>query len=42
VSQLTLDDWTERFRKALNEAHYHYTNRDYSLPYEYIVSKIVL
>lgn len=42
VSQLTLDDWNERFRKALNEAHYHYTNRDYSLPYEYIVNKIVL
>ncbi len=42
VSQLTLDEWNERFRKALDEAHYHYENRDYSLPYEYIVNKIIL
>ena len=32
----------DRTKKALNEAHYHYENRDYSLPYEYIVTKIIL
>lgn len=42
VSQLTLLEWNERFTKAINEAHYHYENRDYSLPYEYIVNKMTL
>ncbi|NBW77250.1 MAG: hypothetical protein EBR34_15865 [Sphingomonadaceae bacterium] len=42
VSPLSLDEWNNRFKEALNQAHYHYENRDYSLPYDYIVNKIML
>ena len=42
VSALTLDNWSTRFNESLNEAHYHYTNKDYSLPYEFIVNKVTL
>ena len=42
VSPLSLQDWNNRFKQALTEAHYHYENRDYSLPYDFIVNKIML
>jgi len=34
VSENTLNVWYERFKKILLKAEYHYTNRDYNLPYD--------
>jgi len=36
VSQESLIIWTNRLRGVLEEAQYHYTNNDYSLPYKFI------
>lgn len=42
VTNETLVEWNERFNKALKEASYHYTERNYSLPYDFIVGNINL
>lgn len=36
VSQESLIIWTNRLRGVLEEAQYHYTNNNYSLPYKFI------
>lgn len=42
VSQSTLAIWAENFQETINKAAYHYKNNNYSLPYEFIVGKVVL
>ena len=42
VSPDTLSTWKSKLYDNLNQAKYHYSNRSYSLPYEFLTSKIVL
>ena len=42
VSQSTLTNWAEEFENVINKATYHYKNNNYSLPYEFVVGKVVL
>jgi hypothetical protein len=43
VSQETMSGWRERFNnECLFKANYHYTQRQYSLPYEFAEAQIVL
>ena len=42
VSDKTLSTWANSFTDTLNQADYHYTNNDYSLPYDFLVNKITL
>ena len=42
VSDNTLQTWYEIFTMTLREANYHYTERDYSLPYEFAKGNVTL
>jgi len=42
VSSETLSAWAEGLERTLEVAEYHYTNRNYTLPYEFLVDKVVL
>jgi hypothetical protein len=42
VSENTLSEWYNGFQKTLEEAHYHYDKRDYSLPYEFANGNVIL
>jgi len=42
VSAETLLNWDTRLQEVLNQAKYHYENRRYDLPYEFLVNKVTL
>ena len=42
VSQETLGGWAEGLGGVLKAAEYHYNERNYSLPYEFLVNKVKL
>jgi len=42
VSDNTKNNWYQGFTKILEEANYHYTKRDYSLPYEFAKNNVIL
>lgn len=42
VSQETLQLWDIRLKEVLAQAKYHYENRRYDLPYDFLVNKITL
>ena len=42
VSQETLTSWGERLEEKLKAVEWHYKNRNYSLPYEFLTSKVYL
>jgi hypothetical protein len=42
VSEETMTDWEIDLQEKLKEAVYHYENRDYSLPYKFVTSKVTL
>jgi hypothetical protein len=42
VEDTTLSLWSLQLLNALETFEYHYKNKDYSLPYEYLTNKIVL
>ena len=42
VSEETMKQWTKDLLAVLNVASYHYTNKDYSLPYEFAIQTIEL
>lgn len=42
VEDSTLSLWSLQLLNAIDAFEYHYVNRDYSLPYEYLTNKIVL
>lgn len=42
VSQDTLSGWAEGLSGVLNAANYHYKERNFSLPYEFLVNKVTL
>lgn len=42
VSSETLSIWTEGLRDVLTVAEYHYNERKYTLPYEFLAKKVIL
>lgn len=42
VSQETMTEWEIDLQEKLKEAIYHYENREYSLPYKFVTSKVTL
>lgn len=42
VSPETLSAWTQGLEETLKVAEYHYTNRDYTLPYQFLIEKVIL
>lgn len=38
----TLSAWTQGLEETLKVAEYHYTNRDYTLPYQFLIEKVIL
>jgi hypothetical protein len=42
VTNVTMDKWMERLDAQLQEAKWHYENRDYSLPYKFISGEVLL
>ena len=42
VMSTTLAEWAELSNEVLTKANYHYTNKDYSLPYEFLTGKVSL
>lgn len=42
VSKVTLNTWIDRLDEVLKVADYHYTSRNYDLPYEYKEGSIIL
>jgi hypothetical protein len=42
VSQDTMTEWQIDLQEKLHEAKYHYESRDYSLPYKFVKSKVML
>lgn len=42
VSQETLAEWTLGLNEVIQVAKYHYTEKNYSLPYEFLASKVTL
>lgn len=42
VSELTLSNWAESFEQVIERANFHYTNNNYSLPFEFLTGKVIL
>jgi hypothetical protein len=42
VSESTLNGWMDKMTAVLNKANWHYTNRDYTLPYEFALNTVTL
>lgn len=42
VSNQTMTEWTNRLHDTLEKAEWHYTNNDYTLPYEFATGAVVL
>lgn len=42
VSKNTLAEWNFKLKDCLLKAHYHYVNKDYTLPFEFAVDKVLL
>ena len=42
VSDNTKENWYQAFTKTLEEVNYHYTKRDYTLPYEFANNNVIL
>ena len=42
VSPETLSIWTQGLEETLKVADYHYTKKDYTLPYEFLIEKVIL
>lgn len=42
VSKETMIQWTKDLQESFNAAEYHYTNKDYTLPYNFVTQSIEL
>ena len=42
VKDSTLKSWIDRFKSVLDKAEWHYTNKNYELPYEFATGSVVL
>ena len=42
VSNFTMSEWQKQLDGKLNEAKYHYENRDYSLPFKFVADQVLL
>ena len=42
VKEATLNTWFEKLMIYLEKANYHYTNKDYTLPYDFALGNVIL
>jgi hypothetical protein len=42
VSETTMTEWTNRLAQVEKQAEYHYTSKDFTLPYDYALSNVEL
>ena len=42
VSEETMQTWQLKLEGNLNEAEWHYKNKDYSLPYQFATGRVIL
>jgi hypothetical protein len=42
VSENTMNSWLDKLKNVIDKADWHYTNRDYTLPYEFAKGKVIL
>lgn len=42
VSEVTLNSWFNKLTSVLDKADWHYTNKNYDLPYDFAIGKVVL
>jgi hypothetical protein len=42
VMDATMHEWTQKLDKQLQEARWHYENRDYTLPYKFLSGEVLL
>ena len=42
VSEATLNNWFNKLTDVVEKANWHYTNKNYELPYDFAVGKVVL
>jgi len=42
VSEVTMNNWTHQLSMVIEEANYHYTSRDFTLPYKFMQTEVVL
>ena len=42
VSQISLSTWLAKYHETLNEALYHYNEKDFSLPYRFVAGGVTL
>ena len=42
VSEDTMKLWMKELQTILEKANYHYTNKDYTLPYEFVNKTFIL
>lgn len=42
VTQKTLESWFNRFTQLLDQAEWHYTNKEYTLPYDFATGAVTL
>jgi hypothetical protein len=42
VSETTLGNWMEKLLGVIEKADWHYTNKDFTLPYEFATNKVIL
>ena len=42
VSEHTLNGWFNKLTSVLEKADWHYTNKNYGLPYDFAIGRVVL
>jgi hypothetical protein len=42
VSEASMNKWTDELHKIIDQANYHYTSRDYTLPYKFAAEEVLL
>jgi hypothetical protein len=42
VSQKTMNNWALALEDVIKAAEYHYKQRNYSLPYDFLTGKVIL
>ena len=42
VTESTMESWAQGLKIELDQADYHYSNKNYNLPYDFLIRKVVL
>ena len=42
VQETTLEQWGLSLKETLDQANYHYTEKNFSLPYQFLTGQVIL